>query len=227
MSDTPDDPAILAGEYVLGVLENDEVAAVLRQSEADPALLQAIADWELWLAPLAELVTPIAPPAPIWERIERSMGAAAAPPAPTGFRRTRTGAGFWRATTVGALALAAVFAAIAYLPRGEPAPRLAALTVTGAPAPAFIAEARGDGFVVLTAVSPAPVPVGRDLELWLLPKSAARVASLGVLPSTGRRLPVANLGDGAQLLVSLEPQGGSPTGQPTGAVLYGGTLITR
>jgi anti-sigma-K factor RskA len=30
--------------------------------------------------------------------------------------------------------------------------------------------------------------------------------------------------NGLQLLVSLEPRGGSPTGQPTGPVLYGGTL---
>jgi anti-sigma-K factor RskA len=28
------------------------------------------------------------------------------------------------------------------------------------------------------------------------------------------------------LLVSLEPKGGSPTGQPTGPVLYGGWLVT-
>ena len=34
----------------------------------------------------------------------------------------------------------------------------------------------------------------------------------------------ASLPPGTQLLVSLEPRGGSPTGQPTGPVLYGGRL---
>jgi anti-sigma-K factor RskA len=33
--------------------------------------------------------------------------------------------------------------------------------------------------------------------------------------------------EGAQLLVSQEPKGGSPTGLPTGPVLYGGTIATR
>ncbi|MGY4667666.1 anti-sigma-K factor RskA [Ewingella americana] len=29
---------------------------------------------------------------------------------------------------------------------------------------------------------------------------------------------------GSTLAISLEPQGGSPTGQPTGAVLYSGAI---
>jgi anti-sigma-K factor RskA len=41
----------------------------------------------------------------------------------------------------------------------------------------------------------------------------------------GRNLPPHELLTAqTQLLVSLEPQGGSPTGQPTGPVLWGGRL---
>ncbi len=227
MSDAPDELSVLAGEYVLGMLDENEAASVRRRAEIDPILARAIGDWESRFAPLAELVPPVAAPPMIWDRIERSLDAAQSPAPPTGYRPEPRGTRFWRATTAAALALAAVFAAIAYLPRNEAPPRLAALGVAGAPAPAFIAEARGDGYVTLTSVSPAPVPTGRDLELWLLPKGATTVTSLGLLLATGRRLAVPGLADGAQLLVSLEPQGGSPTGQPTGAVLYGGTLITR
>ena len=80
----------------------------------------------------------------------------------------------------------------------------------------------------MSAVAPASVPDGRDLELWLLPPGAQRPTSLGVLPSGGKLVvPGAPLPDGSQLLVSLEPRGGSPTGQPTGQVLYGGTLAPR
>ncbi len=227
MSDAPDELSVLAGEYVLGMLDESEAASVRRRAEIDPVLARAIGDWESWLAPLAELVPPVAAPTVIWDRIEQSLDAAQFPAPSTGFRPEPRGTRFWRATTAAALALAAVFAAIAYLPRGEAPPGLAALGVAGTPAPAFLAEARGDGYVTLTPVSPAPVPAGRDLELWLLPKGATTVASLGLLPSTGRRLTVPGLTDGAQLLVSLEPRGGSPTGKPTGAVLYVGTLITR
>ncbi len=226
MSDTPDDLAVLAGEYVLGVLGTSEAAAVRREAETNPLLARAIALWENRLAPLADLAPPVAPPAALWQRIENSLAAAALPPAPSGFRRAR-GVGFWRAATAGALGLAAMFAAIAFVPREDAPTRLAAIGALGAPAPAFLAETHSDGSVILVAVSPAPVPSGRDLELWVLPKGATKVASLGVLPASGRRLRLANLQAGTQLLVSLEPRGGSPTGQPTGAVLYGGTLVTR
>ncbi len=68
-----------------------------------------------------------------------------------------------------------------------------------------------------------PVPSGHDLELWALPEGASRPRSLGVLPAKGRVV-TASLQAGTQLMVSLEPRGGSPTGQPTGPVLYGGRL---
>lgn len=88
--------------------------------------------------------------------------------------------------------------------------------------PVFVAEAAG-GEVRLRPSSGAAVQVapGRDLELWVLPVGAARPESLGVLPASGRVV-ATRLPPGAQLLVSLEPRGGSPTGQPTGPVVSAG-----
>jgi anti-sigma-K factor RskA len=75
-------------------------------------------------------------------------------------------------------------------------------------------------------------PPGHDYELWALPKDGAPV-SLGLLPyvqaSTQRRLTTAQqqaLQRAAQLAVSLEPTGGSPTGQPTGAIVFVAPLHT-
>ena len=72
---------------------------------------------------------------------------------------------------------------------------------------------------------------GRSLELWAIPVEGKPV-SLGLIPRDGDgrivlsqsqqqliRIPVV-------LAVSLEPQGGSPTGQPTGPVLYQGPLAS-
>jgi anti-sigma-K factor RskA len=103
--------------------------------------------------------------------------------------------------------------------------QVAVIAPLNAPTPAFVASAQPNGTVVLTSVSPAPVPAGKDLELWILRPGATRVAPLGVLSASGGsvRLPAAPA-TGTQLLISLEPAGGSPTGQPTGPVLYGGTL---
>ena len=69
----------------------------------------------------------------------------------------------------------------------------------------------------------------QDFELWVIEGDEAP-ASLGVLadadhievrPSEELR---AKFASGAVLAVSLEPEGGSPTGQPTGAVVALGDL---
>jgi anti-sigma-K factor RskA len=94
----------------------------------------------------------------------------------------------------------------------------------------FLAQLTSDGALMIRPLAPTQVATGKDMELWALPEGATRPVSLGVLPPIGRRVMLADvkMGDmkmqGTQLLVSLEPQGGSPTGQPTGPVLYAGTL---
>ena len=89
----------------------------------------------------------------------------------------------------------------------------------------LLATAERGGGLVVQPTAPITVPTDKDLELWALPQGETRPRSLGVLPPSGRTL-VAQLAPNTQLLVSLEPKGGSPTGQPTGPVLYGGWLTT-
>lgn len=229
----PDDRRLLAGEYVLGVLSGEEMQAVRVRAEADGVLALEILGWEAQLEPLADAVAPVRPPDALWERLERSIAPppkAANDDAP-GVAVSRGRVRGWQAATAVSLALAAGFAALAFLPilpspRPPAAPtQFAALAPIGGPAPAFVARVEGNGNVVLTAVAPAPVPAGRDFELWILRPGTTKVAPLGVLPASGAtvHLPAAPA-TGTQLLISLEPAGGSPTGQPTGPVLYGGTL---
>jgi anti-sigma-K factor RskA len=80
-------------------------------------------------------------------------------------------------------------------------------------------------------------PGGRVYQLWLLPGEdagqgpGAGPVSLGLLdPSAGagRALPegvARQLTPGRGVAVSLEPPGGSPTGAPTGPVVYTGVLL--
>ena len=72
----------------------------------------------------------------------------------------------------------------------------------------------------------AEAPAGRTLELWYV--GAAGPKPLGLIGSTPSRV---NLPQGASpdgvLAVSVEPPGGSPTGQPTGPVVYTGKLIAE
>ncbi len=245
----PDEIDALAGEYVLGVLDAEQARGVRVRARGDAALAQAIVGWEIRLLPMAAGVQPRDPPGALWHRIEARIavppeepandaplasqpaiapayaaGPAARRPGPPRARGVRG----WQAATVLGFALAAAFAGIAFLPSATPAGvQLAAIAPVGAPQAAFVASARPDGTVVLTALSPADVPSGRDLELWILPPGEKTVAPLGVLPVTGRTLRLQSApATGTQLLISLEPRGGSPTGQPTGPVLYSGTLAS-
>jgi anti-sigma-K factor RskA len=71
----------------------------------------------------------------------------------------------------------------------------------------------------------------RALQLWLVAGSQAPPRSLGLLdPVHEIALQLdpraeARLRPSASLAVSLEPPGGSPTGLPTGPVIYQGPLL--
>ncbi|TIV86584.1 MAG: anti-sigma factor, partial [Mesorhizobium sp.] len=70
---------------------------------------------------------------------------------------------------------------------------------------------------------------GKDFELWMIEGKNAPV-SMGVIPAgQTARMAVTpavqqKLAQGDVLAVSLEPSGGSPTGQPTGPVVAAGDL---
>ncbi len=212
---------LLAAEYALGSLD----LAGMREAEAisarDPAFAEEIIFWQQRLIGMASFVDPVPPPPLLWSRLALAIGA------DTG--RPRSSRVFWKAATGVSLALAASLALFAFLPRPpvplvEPARFAAALSPPGTPA-RFIAESRPDGTIAITSLGEA-APAGRSFQLWSLPQGATTPVSLGVLPPgehvvTPPERPAAN----GQLLVSDEPAGGSTTGAPTGAVLFGGRLV--
>lgn len=140
--------------------------------------------------------------------------------------------GLWRALGLGATAVAVALAL--YLGVGQPAvaPAPTHIAVLAAADGAAVLVARLDsrsGRLAITSVALPAVAPGQALELWLLPPDGAAPRSLGLIDgaSADRDLgdeDVGSLTAGA-LAVSLEPAGGSPTGQPTGPVLYSGPVL--
>ncbi len=130
----------------------------------------------------------------------------------------------WGAGLAG-FALAAALAGIAILqrPAVPPPVAVAALLPKTPGAPIIVAELLPSGALSLQPVGPLAPPAAHDYELWSLPTGATRPVALGLLRPGGVVLTADHVPQGAgQILVSLEPTGGSPTGLPTGPVLWGG-----
>ncbi len=222
MSDT-DDRDALAAEYALGVLEGEERARALRLMDTDPGFVRLVESWNQQLAPLSRLADDASPPADLWARIDATVTPVERAPVANDnvvpLRRIR----FWQATTGVSLAIAASLALFLVVrPPAEPRHMAVLAPIQGAQA-VLVATLEPSGALTIRPNGTIAVPTDRDLELWSLAKGATRPTSLGVLPASGRQL-TAKLNPDTQLLVSLEPRGGSPTGLPTGPVLYGGTL---
>ena len=103
-----------------------------------------------------------------------------------------------------------------------------ATLLSGTAQPGLRIEAHAD-YLRVQPLQLAAIEPGRSLELWALPVEGKPV-SLGLIPTGGEGM--IGLSDSQQqllkasvvLAVSLEPRAGSPTGQPTGPVLYQGPL---
>jgi len=221
--ENPDDIHILAGEYVLGVLDDTDASEVAGALATNFALRRAVAFWEERLHPLSELAAPVEPPFGVWEAIAaRITGPAPKPAAPLLWDNLL----LWRWSTSGFAAAAAILALwIAVTPATGPS-LVAVLHPPQQDQASWVATADRSGLVV-RAVSAATAPSERVFELWAIAPGTARPRSLGVIPANGELklspLPP-DLRDGTTLAISVEPLGGSPTQQPTGPVVFVGTV---
>ena len=222
----PDELNILAGEYVLGVLEPEAARDVEAALATDARLRSAVAFWEEHLAGLSALAAPADPPVETWSAIAARIGAPSARATP----RLWNSLALWRWSTAVAGAIAASLALYIRVepPTLSPAPTFVA--VLHAPQQdqvAWVATAGRNGLLI-HAVAGGAVPSDRAFELWAIAPGATRPQALGVIPPDGRltlgALPAA-IRNGGTLAISIEPVGGSPTGQPTGPVVFAGALV--
>jgi anti-sigma-K factor RskA len=215
---------VLAGEYVLGVLEPAVMGELALASESNPALRLAIAYWEGQLHGLSRLAPPADPPPQTWARI---AGRIAAPVVPQRKIALWNCLGFWRGSAVFAAAVAAALALYIALAPAPAGPRFVAILHAPQQEPAAWVATAGDRGLLLRAVASVAAPGDRSFELWAIGPGGGMPKALGVVPAGGQLeigpLPDA-LRDGATLAISIEPRSGSPTGLPTGPVVFVGRL---
>ncbi|MBF8291416.1 MAG: hypothetical protein HW417_976 [Steroidobacteraceae bacterium] len=204
---------LLAAEFVLGTLAGAARRRFERWRDADPFVERRVRAWEDRLAGLAFQLEPVTPSPGVWVSIERQIGPVLQ--------------GRWRAVAASIAAIAVLgFGWFLWQQLRVAPPAAEAVIASKAGEALWRVELAADGeYVEVSAVGAVSYPDQRSLELWALPPEASPV-SLGLMPASGRlRLVLderqrAAVGLAANVAVSEEPLGGSPTGAPTGPVLY-------
>jgi anti-sigma-K factor RskA len=231
---------VLAGEYVLGLLDDDAARAIEWRALTDPVIAAAIVQWQCRLDPLSDLPAPLAPSAAVWSRIAASLapahgreqaqlpviaGGQTAPP-PAAPRPSP-----WRGIAYASMAIAACLAAIIiwgsnHLPEAAPFPRaVALLSAPGSATAALRAQVTSHGTITVVPLRHLEASSGHQLGFWVWPASEKAPVLLGMIPVQGGQLrfPFAPK-DGTPVMVTLENSGG-PAGPAPGPTLYLGLLV--
>jgi anti-sigma-K factor RskA len=217
---------LLAGEYVLGLMRGAARRRCERLMMESAGLGAEVTAWEGRFAAWALKLNPIDPPGYLEWRL---MGRVRKESQPRGERLRNT---FWRSWAVAAtVVLALVIVTQKATPPTERKPAEFALMSDAKGTPLWLIsvhpEARRVDMKVVTA---NPVPAGKSYELWMIPDGGKPVP-MGLMNETGVASEtvtpelLARLSGAKALAISLEPKGGSPTGQPTGPVLWVAPLV--
>jgi anti-sigma-K factor RskA len=222
----------LASEYVLGTLRGRARARFQGLLKYDPALRQLVADWEHRLTPLAIAAGDVQPHARVWRRIAARIGSVK-PQA-----GWRAGLALWRtlaaASTMLALAMAIFISA---QPAPEPPLAMVAVMSDERAQPTMVVswprqKSGRDAHLRIKIIQDHPtMATNTSWELWMLPGGKAAPVSLGLVGLEQNQIlklrpEHANMMSGAWgMALSVEPAGGSPTGAPTGPVIFKGQCV--
>lgn len=218
---TPAAIQTLAGEYVLGTLRGRARRRFEFLARADRAIAREIARWEAVLTPLAEALPAVDPPRRVWAAIEARVAPRGAPAARNGF---------WRSFGLVAGGLASVLLAFFVWTGSAPPGDPTFVAVLADTAPRMVVSMHHPDLLRVRVVKPwGSMKKDQSLELWALPKDG-KPRSLGLVANAMGDTMIRVAGDDPRvrnasvLAVSMEPRGGSPTGEPTGAVVCSGMI---
>jgi len=208
----------LIGEYVLGSLSGDERTAFEAALAADPGLRAETDHFSARMQALDDTASPLPIPPGLWQAIEARTGASPA-------RRRPALQWFAMAASVVVAAGLGFMAGQAVLVDDQ-RPIVVAVLVSDGQVPGAIVEAFANNSVHIIPLEAVDVPAGKVLEVWTKPNEEIGAVSLGrfneptqiTLPAIALPTP-----QGGQLYeITLEDAPGSPTGKPTGPILFKG-----
>jgi len=223
MADRPND---VAAEYVLGTLQGNARLQFEHLLREDAQMRSEVVEWEERLFCLTEGITPVKPNKRVWKKIQQRIN-------PSKEKGLWGSMGWWRAWGMVASIMLLVLSSYIVQQQSplEPSlPTVAVLSDKSSQAGWVVQTSYEKGLMTAQALTVTDPGENKAYELWMLPKGEAP-KSLGLLPLKGKRSlsltpeRLAVLKRSGALAVSLEPAGGSPTGLPTGPVLYQGKIL--
>jgi anti-sigma-K factor RskA len=217
----------LAAEYVLGTLRGAARRGFERRLSEDDALRGRVQAWQERLVPLDAATLPIAPPQRVWRQVEARIRPVRTQARATWWDSVR----FWRGATLASFVVAAALAVtLGMLPPRQPQMMVVVMSDQSdrpAMTVSWRMDDRGQRRLRVRVIGHAEMAPDTAWELWLLPKDG-KPLSLGLITTHESQTVVvppqlADIVNAAQgMAMSVEPKGGSPTGLPTGPVLYKG-----
>ncbi|MCK0098003.1 anti-sigma factor [Qipengyuania sp. S6317L1] len=242
-----DDPAVLAGALVLGMLEGAELTDAQRRRLEDAGFRNACEWWEWRLGSMAEAAPSLTPSADVWRAIEARIDAMDASEGggatPLQSRRVYDDVGWnlGKPLALAGLAAAAVAAVFLFLPQsadtdvGTPyvqassSPQLIAQLQDETGARKLASRIDSDRRTMVLSITGLEAETGQAPELWVIPEGGDPV-SLGSIPEQGEFRRVISedeaqlLQGGATIAVTFEEDTGVPHKAPTPPILLAGPL---
>jgi anti-sigma-K factor RskA len=230
MSPPDRDERTLAAEFVLGLLDQRARADAERRLATDPAFAREVEGWRMRFAEFDDSAEARPAGDALWRRIEAALSEGARPRTvdeASRWARLWDNIAVWRTATFGT-ALAALLLAVGLgfaIQAARQQPTLVAVLLDGE-RPGAVVQAFADGRVVLVPLTAINVPPGRALEVWTLPSRERGPVSVGLMDRARTlQLQLKDLpmpGPNQLFEITLEPATGSPTGRPTGPILFKG-----
>jgi anti-sigma-K factor RskA len=230
---------MLAGEYVLGTMSNRVRRRFVQLMEERRYVQEAVEAWEKRFYPLAGRLESLRPPHRVWLGIRDEIrfhhhGQELGKAQLHGPWRKLM---IWRSWAVFATILCAVLLGYDWLNRSEIPPEM----------PSYVAVLEGNSQTPMLVATAIQQPTMRmvvkvmdesifhpdeDLQLWCSIQGSDQILSMGVVRRDGQTVLPLNqaewdmVNEFTSLAVSAEPKGGSPTGRPTGPIMYRGKFVS-
>lgn len=221
----------LAMSYALGTLQGRARQRFERLLDKHFYLRAVTKAYQQQFNGLVDLIPPVQPPARVWQQLEQELGLPAKRKVERVKRQSFWKSWQWPATAFAALLLGFFLAPVINPPKLQVENYLAVLESSQNVPMAYIKVAHADMQLSVKVIEAMPVPEGKTLVLWCLPKKQGmplmRMATLASQDDMAMPIDKTTWKDMNhidKLAISVEPIDSPDAKEPVGEVMYTGSL---